>query len=293
MLGQIIENVSGQTYNDYMKEHILLPLGMNRSFYSKNDVDAADDVAVPYTLRTNQPPLPGRYLYRSIRSEGGLISSVMELSKAILMYLEGGKGIVSKATLDEMFQARVAMPWHTNPSLFAQNASSQADTHYAYGLATESFYNETLVGHGGSVGVATAHLAFLPKSNVGVALLCNGSGYPCSQFAKVALAVLLGKDVSELPFMQVEQGLDALTGTYESYKGTMSATLSKHADFLKFLIHEQAQPQEIILVPEKLGKESSSFFTLAAGRRLPVSFHKRKDTIELIYERYKFKRLGP
>jgi CubicO group peptidase (beta-lactamase class C family) len=291
MLGQIIEEVSGQGYNDYIKTHILEPLEMQRSFYSKEEVDAADDVAVPYVI-SNEAPRPGRYLYRNIRSEGGLISSVVDLCKYLAMYLAGGKSIISKASLEAMWTPRVVMPWQSQPGLFGQTGAAEAAAQYAYGLMTEDFFGETLIGHGGSVGVATAQIGFIPKLNVGVALLANGSGYPTAQFAKVALAVLLGKDASELPFMRVETDLPLLTGHYETYKGTMSATVSKQTDFLKLLIHDQAQPQEVILVPELLGKESSSFFTLAGGRRLSVTFYHRNGTIELIFERYKFKRMG-
>lgn len=288
MLGQIIEQVSGQSYNDYIKTHILAPLDMQRSFFSKFEVDAAEDVATPYTVRPHEDPRPGRYLYRSIRSEGGLISSVMDLSQAILMYLEGGKGVISADMLKEMFTPRVAMPWHTNPGLFGDSVQPEAAAHYAYGLITEAFNGETMISHGGSVGVATAHLAFLPASKVGVALLTNGSGYPTSQFAKVALAVLLEKDVSALPFVRVEHTLEMLTGSYESYKGTMTATVSKQADFLKLSLYED----EVVLVPETLGQSSSSFFTLAGGRRLPVTFRERDGVMELVYERYKLKRTG-
>lgn len=293
MLGEIIEQVSGQSYNTYIKEHILEPLNMKRSFFGKEEVEADKNRAIPYTVRPNQDPKPGRYLYRSIRSEGGLISNVLDLSNYIMMYLEGGKGLLSETGIKGMWEARVSMPWQTNPSLFGETGKSEPDTHYGYGLSREMFFGETLVGHGGSVGVATAHLAFLPERKLGVALLTNGSGYPTAYFAKVALATLLNKDVNTLAFIRVENHLSPLTGTYESYKGTMTATVSKSADFLKFVIHEQAVPQEVILVPERLDKEIESFFTLAGGRHLPVSFHKRHGTIELIFERYKFKRVGP
>ncbi len=293
MLGQIIEKASAKSYNRYIKEHILEPLGMTRSFFNKEEVDAADDVAVPYTIRANQAPQEGRYLYRSIRSEGGLISSVMDLSKTIIMYLAGGKDILSESMLKEMFKARVPMPWLSNPSLLGQAEPAEALMQYAYGLTTEAFMGETLIAHGGSVGVATAHIAFLPKSKLGVALLTNGSGYPTAHFAKVALSVALEKEVSQLPFIDVQDKLSPLTGTYESYKGTMTATIKKQADFLTFTIHEQAQPQAVILVPEQVGKESSSFFTLANGNRLAVSFKKQNGTVEFIFERYKFKRVGP
>ena len=293
MLGQIIEKVSGQDYNDYIKDKILAPLEMTCSFFAKDEVDAQDDVAIPYILSKDAAPRPGRYLYRNIRSEGGLISSVLDLSHYLMMYLGKGQGVISEASVEAMLEPRIPLPWQSNPSLFAEDTPADPVGHYGYGLSTEDFLGEILVGHGGSVFVATAHLAFLPQSNVGVALLSNGSGYPMSQFAKVALAVLLDKDADQLPFVRVETTLPELTGSYETYKGTVQATVSQQADFLKLSVHNLAQPQEIILVPEHLGAQEATFFTLAAGRKLPVTFRVSGNGLELIYERYKLRRTGP
>jgi len=293
MLGQIIEDVSGQSYNDYIAKNILKPLGMQRSVFEKKDVEAMDDVAVPYNVRPGLLPVEGRYLYRSIRSEGGLITSVLDLAKYISMFLSGGKGIVSKPSLNEMFLARVNMPWINNRQLFAIDTEPKPAAQYAYGLIRENFFGETLISHGGSVGVATAQIAFLPKAKLGVAILTNGSGYATSQFAKVALASYLKKDISKLSFLRLEDSLMPLTGRYESYKGTMQASVVREADFLKLVFHYGEQKEKYILVPESLEKDEKMFFTLQYGQKMPVSFKGRDGKIELIFERYKLKRIGP
>lgn len=293
MLGQIVEDISGQDYNDYIYENILEPLEMKRSFFAKKDVDILDDVATPYNIFPNKSPEAGNYLYRSIRSEGGLITSVTDLAKYISMYLMGGKGIISKISLKEMWEPRIAMPWYSSPKLLALRAKAKPVADYCYGLIKENFYGENLIGHSGNVGVATAQISFLPEKGVGVAILTNGSGYATSQFAKVALANYLKKDISKLPFMHTETSLNKLTGNYETYKGTMQASIIKHADFLKLLIHYGEQSEEHILVPERLTKLKSEFFTLRDGNKLAISFFNKNKTIEFIYEQYKFKRLGP
>ncbi len=193
--------------------------------------------------------------------------------------------------MTEMWEPRVALPSQPNTSLFAEGEVMASQAHYASGLITEDFFGEPLVSHGGSVGVATAYMAFLPHSKLGVALLTNGSGYPTAQFAKVALASLLEKDWQKFPFMRVESHLTSLTGHYETYKGTMTAQVQTQADFLKLILPGGAQPEEVVLVPERLSEETSQFFTLYGGQRLPVSFHKRKGALDLIFERYKFKRV--
>jgi CubicO group peptidase (beta-lactamase class C family) len=216
----------------------------------------------------------------------------MDLSKTIMMYLRKGQGILSEALLAEMWQPQVPLPSQPNTSLFAEGEVMASQAHYAFGLRTEDFFGEPLLSHGGSVGVATAHMAFLPQSKLGVALLTNGSGYPTGQFAKVALATLLDKDWLDLPFMRMDTQLTSLTGHYETYKSTMTAHVQTQADFLKLIFLGGSQPEEVILVPERLGEEVSHFFTLTGGQRLPVSFHKRHDIVELVFERYKFKRVS-
>lgn len=296
LLGLIIENLSGQPYNDYISEHILAPLGMTRSFFDPEDVANAADVATPYVLyQDGREPQPGRYLYRTIRSEGGLISSVNDLSRYLLMWLGRGAEVIRKESYQEMVTPHVAEPKQTVPHLFGDTTDAQPTRHYGYGLSVQTdFFGGTLIGHGGSVLVSTAQLAFIPERQVGVAVLANGSGYPTAHIAQVALALLLGEDPAALPFYQVEHALASVTGHYHTYQHTMSATIEQRGDFLALTIHDDAQPQTVILVPEDISNERERhFFTLAAGQRLPVTIYQRDGDTELIYERYKFRRSGP
>jgi CubicO group peptidase (beta-lactamase class C family) len=293
LLGLIVEQVSGMPYGDYLRERILSPLGMTRSFLARSDVESAPDVAVPYVLPHDGPPVPGHYLYRRIRSEGGLISSVVDLGRYLGMYLAGGKGIVKSESLEAMISPRVAGPLHAAPELLGHEGESKPAQHYGYGLAVERFFGKRLAGHGGSVLVSTAHLAFLPDDGLGVAVLANGSGYPLANIARFALALALGEDPSALTGLAVERALSALAGRYQTFKGTVAARVERHGDFLKLRFESRTNPEEIVLVPERLSGTEPLFFTLSAGRRLPVRFRVQGDQAELLYERHKFRRVGP
>ena len=48
LLGRIVEVASGMSYVDYVTKHILQPLGMDRSFFAKTDVEGDHDSAIPY-----------------------------------------------------------------------------------------------------------------------------------------------------------------------------------------------------------------------------------------------------
>lgn len=293
ILGLIVERLSGKPYADYILEEILAPLGMTRSCFAQKTLEQDRDAAVPYVLFEDQPPKVGEYLFRAIRSEGGLFSSVLELVRYLQMFFEGGKGVISPDGIKQMMEPRVSTPTQSLPSLWGETTPGAHDVQYGYGLSTQRFFGERLVGHGGSVLVSTAHLGWLPERKLGVAILANGSGYPLSQLAQVALALLLDQDPAALPFLRMEEALKPLEGRYYSFKETMLAEVTRRGDFLQLAFPESAQPQRVTLVPHKLEGDEPSFFTLAAGRRLEVVFRRSENEVELVYERYKMRRVGP
>jgi CubicO group peptidase (beta-lactamase class C family) len=164
---------------------------------------------------------------------------------------------------------------------------------YAYGLSiTPDFLGHKLVGHGGSVLVATAYIGFVPEQGVGIALLANGSGYPLSQLGMYGLAIRLEKDPEELRFVQIERALTELVGTYETYKGTMKAQVKRMGDFLAIEIKDRYNDLVVPLVPEVIEGETRTFYTLGSGIKLPVEFRVGEAGTDLIYERYRLQKTG-
>jgi CubicO group peptidase (beta-lactamase class C family) len=216
-----------------------------------------------------------------------LISNVIDLAKYVSMFLGWGETsdvqILSRESVEAMQVARVKTPLE----------GPFGDSSYGYGLGVvPDFCGRKLVGHGGNVGVATAYIAFIPEENVGIALLSNGDGYPMSNFGLFGLALLLGEDPENLPFVSRERALEDLEGTYETYKGTMQAQVKKMGDFLMIEIKDRYTDIAVPLIPTRLGKNLRTFYTLTNGNKLPVEFRVRKDQTDMIYERYYMKRTG-
>lgn len=285
ILGHIIEKVSGISYEQYVKENILEPLQMSRSFFRKEDVDADTNVAMPYIVTRNSECVKSKHPY-GIFADGGLISNVIDLSRYIIMYLNRGKynghTIVSLSSIEEMEKPRVKLPLQ----VFGGEA-------YGYGLSIiPNFLGYKLVGHGGSVLVYTAYIGYIPERKVGVAILANGSGYPLSQIGYYALAMLVNKNPEELPFMKVERAYELLTGVYETYKGTMDAKVVAKGGILQIEIYDKYTDMVIPLIPENLEGNVKKFYALQLGGKLPVEFIVENNHVDLIYERYRLKKVS-
>jgi len=285
LLGYIIERVSGMDYREYVKKNILEPLDMNRTFFGRERLEKDADAAVPYIITKEGEQKESIYVY-SLTADGGLISNVIDLAHYIIMYLNrgeyNGNRILPSHLIEEMEKPRVKLP----VQVFGGEA-------YAYGLMTiPNFLGYKLVGHGGSVLTATAYIGYIPERKIGIALLANGSGYPLSQLGMYGLALMLGENPEELPFIKLERQLDGLTGRYETYKGTMDAQVVKKGSFLCIIIKDKYMEEIVPLFPENLEGNVKTFYTLQGAGKLRVEFIVNGRDVDLLFERYRLKKVG-
>jgi len=285
ILGHIIEKVSGIRYDEYVRKNILEPLKMDRSFFRKEDVEADENVATPYIITRDSECKKSVHPY-GIYADGGLISNVMDLANYITMYLNRGKHdgdiLLSHELIEEMEKPRVKLPLQ----VFGGEA-------YGYGLSIiPNFLGYKFVGHGGSVLVYTAYIGYIPEKRIGIALLANGSGYPMSQMGLYGLALMLGENPEKLPFVKMERNYDLLSGVYETYKGTMDAKVATVNGILQLEIKDKFVDMKVPLIPEEIEGEVKRFYTLQSGGKLPIEFMVKDGKVELIYERYRLKKIG-
>jgi CubicO group peptidase (beta-lactamase class C family) len=286
-LGAVIEKCAGVSYEDYVRTHILLPLGMERSFFGKAAVEKDSDVAVPYVITRTGEQMPSSYAYGGLTADGALISNIHDLARYASMYLGGGKfgqtRVLGEEGIKAMQEPRIALPYQGN----------FGPRYYALGLFnTPAFYGRTLIDHGGSVLVATAFMGFVPEEGLGVVLLANGSGYPLAQIGQYTLCLLLGQDTAELPFIALDRELAALTGVYETYKGTMRVQVKKAGSLLMLENKDKYNDTTAPLIAENLAGAHKRFYTLNVGVKVPVEFTVSEKGIELIHERYLLRRVG-
>jgi CubicO group peptidase (beta-lactamase class C family) len=283
LLGEIISRVSQRDYVKFIKEEILKPLEMNRSFFSKEELENDKDYAMPYLIKDGKPVLS--VIPWGAGAAGGLMSNIIDLSHYITMYLSrgeyNGKRIIGKDIVRQM-----ETPYSKPPLNLLPNSG------YGYGLfISPDFYGEKLVRHDGSVGVYTSSMAYLPESKLGILALCNSEGYNLSLFSLYGLISMLGKNPEDFAPIKREKLLSRLEGDYYSYKDTVSAQLKKNGDFL--ILSGEDIGENIVLVPESIadnGERHITFYTLRSTAKLIVEFNLGQHDVEMIFERYRYKK---
>ena len=283
LLGEIISRVSGKPYERYVSDEIFGPLNMKRSFFTKEEISADTDLSTPYVIK-DQKVRPSVVPY-GVGAAGGMVSNVVDLSNYVKMLINrgefDGKRIVSRETLEKMERPYAKWP-----------LEHYGGDSYGYGLEViPDFHGHKVVGHGGLVDVYTANFSYVHDLKAGSVLLANGTGYSMSVLGMSAIALLMGKNPEDLLPVSTELLLKKLEGQYRAYKDTVFAEVKRNGSFL--MLSGDDIGTNIVLVPEKPDADGATFFTLDDGAKMEVRFRFNKHGIELLFDPYKYRKVGP
>lgn len=185
VVGQLIEEVTGQTWEAYIKEKIFKPAGMLHSTNDHETFRATVDRANPHArlngrLRGSgdQEPLD-EMADRSDNSgpAGGLAISANDMSRWLLIQLAHGKlpdsnaRLFSEESSGEMWQSVVLQP---NPA-WPDDLKPLLPMFSSYALAwdVQDYRGARLIWHGGAVLGSLAAVVLLPEKNVGFFIAVN------------------------------------------------------------------------------------------------------------------------
>jgi CubicO group peptidase (beta-lactamase class C family) len=283
LLGEVVTKVSGQPFERYMAEEIFRPLRMKRTFLSKAEIDADGDRSTPYVIRDGKAT--ASVFPYGCGAAGGIVSNVVDLSNYVQMFIDRGefegRRIASRESIEKMETSYAAWP-----------IARYGEDSYGYGLQMiPDFHGHKVMGHGGSVEVYTSDFRYASDMKAGVVVLTNGTGYHMGTLSMYAMALLMGEEPDELQEVRTEKLLGKLQGNYSGYKDTVLAQVKVNGSFL--VLSGDDIGENIFLVPEKADQEGASFFTLSGGSKLEVRFRFNKYGVELLYERYRYRRVGP
>lgn len=186
--GQLIEEVSGKTWEVFVRERVLKPAGMASSVTEQSARFANPNRAWPHA-RTGGPVRgmgeqsvldERKTLGDNGAPAGGLSSSANDLAHWLQVQLGNGTWtgpdgtpvkVFSQAQSKQMWTPVVLTPTPSWPGKLA--AASPRFTSYALGWSVRDYRGEKVLDHGGAVFGVQAYVAMIPERNFGLAVLMN------------------------------------------------------------------------------------------------------------------------
>jgi hypothetical protein len=181
--GVLAERVTGQSWEDLVRQRIFLPLGMARSNFSVAGIVRADDYALPYDEHTGSSVIPFRDI-GAVGPAGSINSSVEEMIRYVQMQIEGGsyggKQILSREMAAEIQSPQVTLS-RGGPITRISDQDVGPDglglSAYGLGLSVTTYRGHKLLLHGGGIDGFLSSVCWMPDAKIGVVVLTNRDGY--------------------------------------------------------------------------------------------------------------------
>ncbi len=215
--GYLLEVVSGQTWEDFVQQHIFDALGMNDTCFSTRKAQETGDFALPYMERKEVVRrIPFYEEQWAVGPAGSIVSSINDMSAWVALHLNhgkhDGKQIVSEGQIKQLHAPQMVIGGAQQyPELLAES--------YGMGWFVVPYRGHTMLHHGGNIDGFTALVTLLPAENIGIVTLSNLDATPAPTIATYSICDwLLG--LPEAPWQT----------RYKSVWATMKAATEKGAE---------------------------------------------------------------
>lgn len=177
LLAKIIERVSGQSYNDFLKARLFGPLGMPDTASVATDLDVVPGLSGLYI----PSPRGGwqRGLYPCELDGGGSLVSTVDDMLRWLAHMRSSEKIVGSPKSWAMLSEPTTL-------------SSGSKVTYGFGLARHPYRGVEIVHHAGAVLGAQSQMLSVPSHGLDIIVMVNGAAVAPSPLALKVVELLLG-----------------------------------------------------------------------------------------------------
>lgn len=192
VLGQVVETLSGQTYGDYMRDHVFQPLAMTHTFTSEAE-GQANGLGEGHQWWFGLPVSTDTYRQDYVPA-GYLISSANDMSHFLIAQLNGGtydgQSLVSAQSIAAMHEGVV---------------NTGTGGSYGMGWLANTLNGTPIVLHDGDSLNMHTYMILVPSSGWAVEIIANSDsipallGEPVGATAKGVVSMLMGRSAPATP----------------------------------------------------------------------------------------------
>lgn len=172
---EIIESITGESYEAAVQRRLLQPLGMRTASVSRRGLFESESWARSHRGAGIEVPVVEPY-YR-IPAAGGMNGSIRDLARWMQVQVNGAPDIVSPSIL--AVTHRPVVQTEREDRRNRRYADRISNTRYALGWRVYDYAGHTVIAHRGAVRGYRAMIMFDPALRTGVVVLWNsGNGRP-------------------------------------------------------------------------------------------------------------------
>lgn len=168
--GMVVEAASGRSFESFLEERLLFPLGMNDCAATLGRAPESVPKATPHVSVDGElETTPTGLLGDTAAPAGGIVCSARSMARWMHFILDkgvsaGGERLISEA----QFAALLSPVTITRTPGYLREHAGASLSAYALGWSVSTFHGQPLHSHGGGVLGMTTHLMLLPRERLGV-----------------------------------------------------------------------------------------------------------------------------
>jgi CubicO group peptidase (beta-lactamase class C family) len=173
--GQVVANVSGKSWEEFVRTRIFTPLGMQRTVPTLAGAAAMPNVASPHDRVDDTVRVIRNASVDAVAAAGSVWSSVADMAKWMRFVLDSarvdGRRLLQPVTFAELFEPQTMVP----PGQFYPSARLTRPhwTTYALGWFQQDYDGRAVAFHTGSIDGMVAIVGLIPDERLGVYVLAN------------------------------------------------------------------------------------------------------------------------
>ena len=180
--GEVVEAVSGMSWEDFVKQRIFEKVGMPHSISRFSTLRQQPNFAYSHARRDGTVKVIEKFFDSNIGDSGnpagGIAASAADMANWLITQLDSGQTpqrgrLFSPEATEELWKVVRPMPISKEPEWL-----KPAQKHfygYALGFRTYDYRGEQIVGHGGALTGFVSQIAMIPERRLGVVVLTNQS----------------------------------------------------------------------------------------------------------------------
>ncbi len=174
--GEVIEAVSGMTWEDFVQQRILDVVGMTTSNVRHSDAEKGGNVATTHARIDGKVQAVKPFASDNTNPAGGINSNAEDMAKWMIVQLDSGrisetKRLFSAGTATLLWTIVVPIPIGPPPPEAAPLRANFSG--YALGFGVRDYRGVKMVGHIGGLPGYVSRVTLIPEHKLGVCVLTN------------------------------------------------------------------------------------------------------------------------